>query len=426
MPEGMNVRMPVLALALLPVALAARVEAAQLPPGWSLEAGASAIPLLTHASPAPGGEAMTEGYLTQPLLMAHASGAGGRLSLEGMLNLEGVTLQRGELNAGVWGEGYVDRRHPHTYLHELMGSARLAGPSAEGPALSLSLAAGRGFAPFGTDDPMSRPMVKFPANHHLSHLLERYVAIAALRVGPMVAEIAAFNGNEPAGARDLAGLGRFGDSWSSRVSVRPLAGLELQGSHARVEAPELPPSSESEHRKWSASARVERGGAYALVEWARTGEYFSGVRAHDFRTALAEAAVRRGVVEVAARYERTTRPEEERLLDPFRTAVPHTDVHLLGVTRWSIVSGRAAAARALALGPVRARPFLEGGSARVEKVLPTQVFDPVEFYGSGRMWNLSIGVRLEAGMPHGRMGRYGEATERAPAGGSGRHDAGHH
>ena len=44
----------------------------------------------------------------------------------------------------------------------------------------FSLSAGKGFAPYGTDDPMSRRMVKFPANHHLSQLLERWVAAAAV------------------------------------------------------------------------------------------------------------------------------------------------------------------------------------------------------------------------------------------------------
>ena len=89
-------------------------------------------------------------------------------------NLEGWTLDRGELNAGVWGEGYVDRRHPHTFLHELILSATtsLAG-------FDASLSAGRGFAPFGTDDPMVRPFVKYPANHHLAQILERWVAIGA-------------------------------------------------------------------------------------------------------------------------------------------------------------------------------------------------------------------------------------------------------
>src|SRR5829696_6153673 len=78
--------------------------------------GAHAVGLTTHATPAMHGRNLTEAYLTQPAVMVDASL--GSLQFAGMLNFEGLTLRRGELNAGVWGEGYVDRRHPHTYLHE--------------------------------------------------------------------------------------------------------------------------------------------------------------------------------------------------------------------------------------------------------------------------------------------------------------------
>ena len=48
------------------------------------------------------------------------AGARGDLQLLTTLNFEGYTLRRGELNAGMYGEGYVDRRHPHTFVHEAM------------------------------------------------------------------------------------------------------------------------------------------------------------------------------------------------------------------------------------------------------------------------------------------------------------------
>src|SRR5687768_17177992 len=135
--------------------------------GQVITAGAHAVGLATHATPAISNRSLTEFYLTQPAVMLHV--LQGPLQFEGMLNLEGLTLRRGELNAGVWGEGYMDRRHPHTFLHEAMAVVR---PLGAGGALDVSLAAGKGFAPFGTDDPMSRPFVKFPANHHLSQVLE--------------------------------------------------------------------------------------------------------------------------------------------------------------------------------------------------------------------------------------------------------------
>ena len=424
----MTRRTRTLPLALLLGSLAALPAGAQPAPGrWSVAVGAWAVPLVTHASPAVAGEAKTEAYLSQPVVMAHAASPGGGLSLLGTLNLEGLTLRRGELSAGIWGEGYVDRRHPHTYLHELVATARpLGGGSGEA---EVTLTAGRGFAPFGTDDPMARPLAKFPANHHLSHVLERWMVVAAARFGAAGVEAGAFAGNEPTGAGDVSGLERFGDSWAGRVTLRPVAELELQGSHARVASPDFPPAAESAHRKWSASARWEReweGGerGYALLEWAWTGEYFSGERAHDFRTVLAEAAVRRGVWEVAGRWERTTRPEEERLSDPFRTPVPHVDVHLLGITRWSIYSVRAELASAA--GPLRVRPFAEVARARVRPVLANQFFDPAAHFGDDAIWGLSVGARLEAGTPHRRMGRYGAALPPARAGGGGAHPAGHH
>ncbi|MEW5930734.1 MAG: hypothetical protein AB1941_25010 [Gemmatimonadota bacterium] len=216
---------------------------------WSL--GAQAIPLLTRADPAVDGDALTEAYLTQPNLMGHLSLWGGRAEATATLNLEGLTLRRGELNAGIWGEGYVDRRHPHTYLHEAMAVLR---PLGTGRAVDVSLAAGKGFAPFGTDDPMSRPFVKFPANHHLSQVLERAVAVAAVRGGPLLLEGALFNGDEPQGPDDLPQWDRFGDSWSVRATLLPLHGLEASASHARLESPEHPLGGVLDQRKWSAAA----------------------------------------------------------------------------------------------------------------------------------------------------------------------------
>src|SRR5689334_3258853 len=108
--------------------------------------GVSGIFLLTHATGTPQGQTLTEGYLTQPMI--HGGFQRAWLEALGILNLEGLTLRRGELDLGEWGEGFVDRRHPHSYLHELMAGVR----STPGP-IAASLYAGRGFVPFGSDDP---------------------------------------------------------------------------------------------------------------------------------------------------------------------------------------------------------------------------------------------------------------------------------
>lgn len=385
--------------------------------GWSI--GAQAVPLLTHATPAMDGQSLTEAYLTQPALMGHAQWWGRRLELQGMVNLEGLTLKRGELNAGIWGEGYVDRRHPHTYLHEAIATARLF----ETRRAAASVSFGKGFAPFGTDDPMTRPFVKYPANHHLAQILERLVGIASLRAGPVLLEAGAFNGDEPRGPEDLANAERFGDSWSARATLLPRTGVEAQASYAELASPEFPSGSGIDHRKWSASTRLESTGhdgdrRYVLVEWARTHQLVGDERGHRFESWLAEGAASRDGVEVGVRLERTTRPEEERLEDPFRTPNPHSDVHLLGITRWSIVTAFAAAP-SVRVSVFRARPFVEVAHARTREILGSLIFDPSQLYGSDRMWSLSAGVRVEAGSLHRRMGRYGVALPGAPNGSAG-------
>jgi hypothetical protein len=374
--------------------------------GWS----AQGIGLVTHAAPAVFGRSLTEGYLTQPAIAGHLSYRD-RLLLEGMLNLEGWTLRRGELNAGTWGEGYIDRRHPHTFAHEAMATVRLLG----GPHAPRHLTGsfGKGFVPFGTDDPMARPFVKYPANHHLAQILERLVGTIAYREGPIVLEAALFNGDEPAKPGDFANVSRFGDSWAVRATVVPFAGLEASLSTSAVASPEFPAGSGLDHRKWAASVRLEtedeRGGTrYALAEWARTDEYSGGERSFRFHTALAEAASRHGPNQLAVRAERTVRPEEERLLDPFRTPRPHADANILGSTRWWLVSARAGRTvegpRSLAL-----TPFAEVGWSHARATLEPTVFVPAEFYGSDSMWSLSAGLRIDLGARHHRMGRYGAA-----------------
>jgi len=157
-------------------------------PAQSWSAGAQAIPLVTPADPTATRAVLTEGYLTQPMFMAHA----GWRRLHGVLtlNFEGLTQTRGELSTGGYGEGYVDRRHPHAYVHEL-----LAGVEDSVRGTHLSLYAGRGFAPFGSDDPMVRPFEKYPVNHHLAQILERVLVVGAARAGPVIGELGVFNGD---------------------------------------------------------------------------------------------------------------------------------------------------------------------------------------------------------------------------------------
>ena len=374
---------------------------------------AQAIPVLTHAAHTAGRTNLTEGYLAQSVLMTHASLWHGRAQLDATLNGEGLTMKRGELSTGGFGEGYIDRRHPHAYLHELV----LTGAGALGP-MTYSASAGRGFAPFGTDDPMMRPFEKYPINHHLSQILERGLIAGAVRVGPAMLESAIFGGDEPTSPSSMPTLRRFGDSWSVRATVLPSPGAELQVSYARVESPEQPSGFGLDQRKRNASMRMisQDGGRYLLAEWARTAEWDGdrNVEAFAYETALAEGAVALGPIGVALRLEQTQRPEEERLVDPFRTPRPASDLAITGITRWR-VGTVAVTLPSVTQGPVRGYPFVEVARLSAAPSAGSSVFSPEQFYGDGAPWMASIGFRVRYGPLHARMGRYGAALANGPA-----------
>ena len=194
----------------------------------------TATGLLTRLG-AQGGRTFTEGYLTQPMVVASATTWRGRLHALGAYNFEGYTLRRGELSPGTWGEGYIDRRHPHTYLDELMVGAR-----ATLGAAALSLYAGKGFVPFGSEDPLMRPFTRYPANHHLAQILERAQILGAARAGPVALEVATFGGDEPSRAADWPNSERLFDSWAARATFFAAHGLEGSASLAEVKSPEDP------------------------------------------------------------------------------------------------------------------------------------------------------------------------------------------
>jgi hypothetical protein len=343
-----------------------------------------------------------------------AAGALRQLRLRATLNLEGATIPSGELTPGAWGEGFVDRRHPHTYLHELLLTAGdLLGRHDGGGTLSLT--AGKGFAPFGTDDPMMRPALRYPVNHHLAQILERAILVAAFDRGALTAEAGLFNGDEPERPGQWPRLGgRFGDSWAARLTVRPLAGAELQGSHARVHSPEHRPGAGTDQVKWSLSAawRAPAGGVplIGLAEWARTSEaggFFV------FHSLLAESAWVPGRHRLHYRFERTERPEEERISN-FRSRRPHLENSILGTTRWTVhtlgYDGGLVADEKVAV-----RPLLELSAGSIRKV-GGGLFDVRERYGRTTFWSITLGLRVALGAPMPRMGRYGAALGPASSG----------
>lgn len=371
-----------------------------------LDVGAQATGLVTHESPAIAGRDLTEGYVTQPLFMAQLGLWNGALALKGTIDFEGLTMKRGELNAGIVGEGYIDRRHPHTYLHELVATAKH-----EFGGTAVSLTAGKGFAPFGTDDPMSRPFEKYPINHHLAQILERAVTIGAVRAGRLIVEGGLFNGDEPEGAGDNPNRARYWDSWSTRATFLPFSQGEIQASYARVKSPEVAAGGGADQRKQSASIRLEdaQHSGYGLLEWAHTGEYVAGTKTHGFTSVLAETWAKYEAVSGAIRLERTQRPDEARLSDPFRTAGPASGQSLLGRSRWTILTARVSASLHGVAG-LSLEPFAEVARIHVAEDQTPAAFDPRQFYGSNRIWSVSVGAKLSFGMAHMRMGKYGVAS----------------
>jgi hypothetical protein len=382
--------------------------------------GLMAIGMATRVTPAYGGLRFDEGYLAQPNLMADLRWR--TVSFVGVLNGEAYTLERGELNPGIYGEGYVDRRHPHTTLHEAMLS--LASTVSEGDGVVASVAAGKGFVPYGTDDPMTRPFVKYPVNHHHAQLLERAQVVGALRLArggaDVTLEAAVFNGDEPTDPFSSPQLRRVGDSRAARLTIRPFAALELQASTAHVESPEIIQGGANDHDQLSASVRweeVHSSGrrSYAFAEFARTDEMQDGHRDFRFESVLAEALTTWRGFSAAARWERTARPEHRRLLDPFRSPIGHIDFQILGITRFTTTSvhiGGPGFTMPRSVGQPRFLPFVEVAHSVPRSMLLPTVFEPQEFYGGRSIWSYSAGLRFHLGSMHSRMGRYGAALPR--------------
>ena len=374
-----------------------------------LHLSALAIPSYTSVDPVPGGNGLDEFRVTQAMLMVHAGVLGNRLRLLGTFNAEGWTMPDGELGIGVWGEGFYDRRHPHTYVMELM----LTGDHPLGRDFRVSLSAGKGFAPYGSDDPMNRPTVIFPVNHHWGQILERAVLIGGASWRVLTLEAGLFNGDEPEYPSQWPNMDRFGDSWSARLTFRPMAGLEFQGSHAEVKSPENRAGAGLENSKWSVSGRADRplwgGKGYLFGEWAENDEA-SGT--FVWRSFLFEGAWSRGGHRPYYRYENTDRPEETRTSDPFHAPRPIFENSIVGTTRWSI--------NTLGYGYAFGRPdgfsvqpMLEVSNAFVETV-GGGIFDPRVFYGGQVFWSVTAAVRLGWRMAGHRMGRYGVLDDPPP------------
>lgn len=386
--------------------------------GVTLMAMAQAFPILTlpdlgRQTPAWRG---VEARVTQPALMLNLSSRGEGLVLRTTLNAEALTQPTGEATPGGWGEGYLDRRHPHTVLHELMLSA----PRWQAPGASLSVSAGKGFVAYGTDDPMGRAGVKFPTNHHLSQLPERWLLAGQLLTpGGLSAEATVFGGAEPEGPWDLSNVQSFGDSWAARLTQRfgggagPGARVELGASYAVVrghEASGSSPDHTAPTRLVNLSARhagtTPLGSLSALVEGSRS--HTAGAPA--LAALVAEASLGLGASGrhvPYARLEVAGRPEYARM-DVIGTPGFFRYAHdgpVSGTTHWTtLVMGYG-----VALGDPSARlsvrPFAEVQASRVRA--GQGGIQPARLFGASRVTSLTLGARLFFGGGPMRMGSYG-------------------
>ena len=374
---------------------------------WELTGMAQAFPTMTVGVPEDDDNPLqgTEWYLTQPAIMTHLEGMGRQIVLHTTFNFEGLVQKDGELSYGGWGEGFIDKRHPHTLVHELMLSFNMfdVGDS------QLSISGGKGFAPFGTSDPMSRPGLKYPTNHHLSQILERWTLNAVWHWNRWSVEGGIFGGAEPESPYDFSNIESFGDSWSTRVARRWGSGSgsdsewELSGSIAKVK--EIAHTSEEETTwLWNAALRpsLTFGDAhvYGLLEASA-----SYLEDHEnFFSVLGEARYDRNGHQPYVRLEYASRPEYAREApsgpDFFRYE-HHDDP--LGSTRWLITT--AAYAYELTETPWSIRPFVEAQYFQVRG--DRGGIAATDLYGSTSFWSFSVGARIYLIGGPMRMGSYG-------------------
>lgn len=373
--------------------------------GWRVLGMGQVFPVMSRVETAEGGQLQgSQLLLTQPVAMLNLESPSGRFALRFSPNFEFATLADGERSIGGWGEGFIDSRHPHTAIHEFMVSV-----NSFGDGLDWSLSAGKGFAPFGTEDPMSRPVLKYPTNHHLSQILERFTLNGVVLWSGWSVEAGVFGGSEPESPWDLSNFDSFGDSWSLRVARRlgnenawGTWPLEIAGSWAEV-AHEHHGTTEITslvNGQVRLDTQHELGRLNGLVEASRS----DNPGDDDFWSVLAEARLTRGPHQPYARVEWATRPEYERDAASGAGFLRYDhDAHIEGASRWNLWTvgyGYSASG-----GGVSLRPFAELQWAQVSD--DARGPDVTELFGARRAWGLSLGARIFFGGDPMRMGTYG-------------------
>jgi hypothetical protein len=257
---------------------------------------------------------------------------------------------------------------------------------------------------------MARPGLKYPTNHHLSQILERWTLNAVWLRGRWSAEAGVFGGDEPDGPYDFSNIESFGDSWSLRLARRWGSGTgsasELEASASVASVTELAHTSQEETTwLWNAAllpSLTLNDGAhfYGLVEAS-----VSSLQDHErFFSVLAEARYDRSGHQPYLRLEYASRPEYPRTADTGSDFFRYEhDEDPLGKTRWLITT--LAYAYEVTGTPWSVRPFVEVQHHRVRA--DAGPVAPLDLYGTRSFWALSMGARLYVVGGPMRMGAYG-------------------
>jgi hypothetical protein len=269
------------------------------------------------------------------MAMATRSLGGGRITLLGTFTLEPATIppdgsrqlfQRGETYHNIL---LVDRQHPHdlfvqvaaAWERDLSSNSTLRAylaPVGE-PALGPEAYPHRLSASENPTAPLSHH------NQDSTHIAAD-VATLGLTVGPAAIEGSVFHGREPDENRWNVDQGRP-DSWSGRLTVRPLTGVSLQISTSHLEHPEKIESGNQTRSTASVSYERETAGGFIAAsliagrnrtrggpEWGNLFEFTWKFAEKNFLYGRVEA-VDRDIFELVNKRQR---PEE---VPPARTSV---------------------------------------------------------------------------------------------------------
>jgi hypothetical protein len=318
----------------------------------------------------------------------------------------------------------------HGWVHEAI-AALVGNVGEEQTKGQVSIAAGRGIAPFGSDPAMMRPAVKPPVNQHWTEIMDRWLVVAGARIrgfglelgvfdkGPGVATATAAPSDTSAHhhVTCLLFCGERGASSSARVTVWPVRGVEIRASLATEFGGGHHAASGGTTQQWNLSARVDRaGGASRISVLAEVGR----IRAEQvFHTVLSEAQWQSGNRRhrLYYRFERTDRPDGARSADGFGV-IGDTLGLPSPITRWTVHT----AGYGFTFRHPRfiLEPLIEGSIGRVRSTGATPV-DVGGIYGRSSHWSVLGGVRLALGAGH-VMGRYGAlGPAREEPGGHGAH-----